>query len=132
MEPSPLAWYLSPWKRPFRYDGRSGRSEFWWFTIGHLLALGVLVMALIAFYPDQSGSDRMAFGMVATTCLVYYLAALNPSISVGIRRLHDIGYSGWWLLASLIPPAWAVLLFLYLRPSQPGPNRYGETPLPPA
>lgn len=59
----------------------------------------------------------------AVNGLLYALAALIPGIAVSVRRLHDIGRSGWWLLIGLIPLVGAiVLLVFYVQDSQPGDN----------
>ena len=51
---------------------------------------------------------------------------LIPGLAVAIRRLHDVGRSGWWLLLVLIPiVGWIILIVFMAAPSQPGPNQYG-------
>ncbi|MDR2934962.1 MAG: DUF805 domain-containing protein, partial [Candidatus Adiutrix sp.] len=48
---------------------------------------------------------------------------------LGIRRLHDIGKSGWWLLLLLIPLVGAIIILVFLcLDSQPGENQYGPNP----
>ena len=52
-----------------------------------------------------------------------------PSLAVAVRRLHDIGKSGWMLLIGLIPLVGAIwLLILLLRDSEAGENKYGPNP----
>lgn len=62
--------------------------------------------------------------------LVYSVAVLIPSVAVGVRRLHDLDRSGWWLLIMLIPLLGTLLLLIYfcLRGTV-GPNRFGPDPL---
>ncbi len=61
--------------------------------------------------------------------VIYALIVLIPGIAVAIRRLHDIGKSGWMLLVGLIPLAGAIwLLILLVTDSQPGDNEYGSNP----
>jgi len=57
------------------------------------------------------------------------LALLVPSLAVGVRRLHDVGKSGWWLLVNLVPLL-GPLYFLYLmvKDSQPDTNEWGQNP----
>jgi uncharacterized membrane protein YhaH (DUF805 family) len=58
------------------------------------------------------------------------LALFLPSLAVGVRRLHDTDRSGWWLLIVLIPIiGWLVLLFFFVSPGTPGPNRFGPSPV---
>jgi uncharacterized membrane protein YhaH (DUF805 family) len=60
---------------------------------------------------------------------IYSLAVLLPALAVGVRRLYDIGKSGWWLFISLIPLVGGFwLLVLALTDSQPGDNQYGPNP----
>ncbi len=60
---------------------------------------------------------------------LYGLAVLLPSIGVAVRRLHDIGQSGWRLLIALIPLIGAIMLFInYVSDSQAGTNQYGPSP----
>lgn len=58
------------------------------------------------------------------------LALLLPSLAVGVRRLHDTDRSGWWILIVIIPIiGWLVLIFFFVTPGTPGPNRYGQPPI---
>lgn len=57
------------------------------------------------------------------------LALLLPSLGLCVRRLHDIGKSGWWIFISLIPiVGWIILLVWYCKDSQMAPNEYGDVP----
>ena len=61
--------------------------------------------------------------------LIFALALLVPSIALAVRRLHDIGKSGWWYLIALIPLiGLLVLLYFFVLDSQPGSNQYGPNP----
>jgi uncharacterized membrane protein YhaH (DUF805 family) len=61
--------------------------------------------------------------------IVFSLAMLVPGIAVTVRRLHDTGRSGWWILISLIPfLGWIVLLVFMVLDSHPGDNEYGPNP----
>jgi uncharacterized membrane protein YhaH (DUF805 family) len=60
---------------------------------------------------------------------IYSLAVLLPGIAVTVRRLHDTGRSGWWILIALVPiVGWIVLFVFMLIDSQPGQNAYGSSP----
>lgn len=91
-----------------KFEGRSGRAEFWWFVLFY-----VIVYIILSFF-----SEALA-GLFA-------LGSLLPSLGVAVRRLHDTGFSGWWVLLSLIPlVGFIILIFLsYIKPSE-GPNQYG-------
>jgi uncharacterized membrane protein YhaH (DUF805 family) len=60
---------------------------------------------------------------------IYGLAVLLPSLAVGVRRLHDIGRTGWWLLIGLIPCiGWIILIVFWAQEGNPAPNSYGPDP----
>ncbi|ELR64794.1 Hypothetical protein C942_01882 [Photobacterium marinum] len=60
---------------------------------------------------------------------VYSLIVLVPAIAVGVRRLHDTGRTGWWMLIGLIPLiGFLVLLYFFVLDSNPGSNEYGPNP----
>lgn len=76
-------------------------------------------------------SDYSSYGMYSTGIIasLYSLAVLIPSLAVGVRRLHDIGKSGWWLLISLIPLVGGIwLLVLLATNGVVGENQYGPDP----
>ncbi|AIY06200.1 hypothetical protein Plano_2235 [Planococcus sp. PAMC 21323] len=65
-------------------------------------------------------------GLLST---IFTLIILIPSLSVTIRRLHDIGRTGWWVLLSFIPIlGWIVLFIFTLLDSEAGSNKYGSNP----
>ena len=93
-----------------QYNGRARRKEFWMF------ALFSFICSLI-------------LGIIPILSILYSLAAIVPSTCLGIRRMHDIGKSGWWLLLALIPfVGIIVLIVFYCLDSQPGENQYGPNP----
>ena len=81
---------------------------------------------------DATGTldEEMGVGLLSG---IYTLAAIIPSIGVSIRRLHDIGRTGWWILIALVPVIgglWYLIECGFL-PGTPGPNNYGADPLAP-
>jgi uncharacterized membrane protein YhaH (DUF805 family) len=60
---------------------------------------------------------------------LYTLATIIPSLAVQVRRLHDIGWSGWLVLLNFVPFAnIVILLILLFKEGQPGANQYGPNP----
>jgi len=99
-------------KKYVDFSGRASRPEFWWFFLFQVLAL--LVASVI---------HQVVYFVVA-------LALFLPAIGVGVRRLHDVGRSGWWLLLHFVPLIGSlVLLYWGVQPSQPAANEYGEPPV---
>lgn len=101
------------------FSGRATRAEFWWWQ------LAVMVAAFFTAFLDD-----MVFGQSQQVfTLALFAATLLPSLAVSTRRLHDSDHAGWWLLAYAIPLAGAItLLWLFLKRSTPGPNRFGWHP----
>jgi uncharacterized membrane protein YhaH (DUF805 family) len=100
------------------FQGRTLRSEFWWFM------LAVVIATFVAATIDQYalGGRTILEGLVT-------LATVVPSLSVGARRLHDIDRSGWWQLLSIIPLIGTIVLIVWwAQAGTPGPNRFGEPP----
>lgn len=111
-----IEWYKVVLQKYAVFDGRARRREFWFFVLVNFLAILIL-----------EGVD-----MVLGTYFLgsaYSLAVLIPSIAVSIRRLHDTGRSGWWLLVGFIPIiGLIVLLIFYVQDSQAGTNQHGDNP----
>ena len=104
------------------FKGRAPRSAFWWFHIYSFL-LSNLAAVLVAYTVLDEQSQ------VAVLMLFTLFAIAVPGLSVAVRRLHDTGRSGWWLLLAFIPVLGAlVLLVFWLGKSQPNTNLYGAYP----
>lgn len=70
--------------------------------------------------------DNTGYGVIYS---LYSLAMLVPSLAVAVRRLHDVGKSGWWIFINLVPLIGSIwFLILMLQDSQPGENQYGPNP----
>lgn len=117
-----MNWYLTVMKDFANFSGRSRRKEYWMFVLFNII-FGAAAMAL-----DNLLGIVVAMGYGPIYGL-YVLAILVPSIAVAIRRLHDVGKSGWMLLIAFIPLVGAIwLLVLMVMDSQPGENEYGPDP----
>ena len=98
------------------WNGRALRSEYWYSYL--FVILGVIVTSIL----------DAATGLFIFTGL-FYLAILLPMLFVTVRRLHDVGRSGWWMLISLIPLAGLILLYWMIIEGDKGDNEYGPHPL---
>lgn len=113
-----MNYYLSVLKKYAVFSGRSQRAEYWYFVLFVLIIIIVLgiISALV-------GDDSSILG------LLYSLAVLIPGLAVIVRRLHDIGKSGWMMLIALIPLIGVIwLIVLLATDSNPGANKYGPNP----
>ena len=100
------------------FDGRASRSEFWWYFLFTFI-LGVVMT--IAFHWNPTVLNVVT-GAVN-------LLLLLPGIGLSVRRLHDIGKSGWWLLLAFIPIIGSIILIVWdCQDSQMTSNEYGPVP----
>lgn len=114
-----------------RFSGRSSRSEFWWFVLySTLLNIGfgiILGVILLIIYGEEV--EDTIFYLVPIVNLVIALALFLPGLGLSVRRLHDIGKSGWYLLLNFIPYIGSIILIVwYCQGSQPFENIYGPIP----
>jgi uncharacterized membrane protein YhaH (DUF805 family) len=103
------------------FRGRAPRSEYWYFALFAFLlgvATSIVDMLLFPIWTNFSPVNSLAS-----------LALLLPSISVGVRRLHDIDRTGWWVLIAFTIIGIFLLLFWACVPGTRGPNRFGPDPL---
>jgi uncharacterized membrane protein YhaH (DUF805 family) len=116
--------YFAAWRRLFDYRGRSTRSEFWLFT------LFAVILAIVALTLDEvMGTAPAAEDEVGLFGAIVLLLHILPSISVTVRRMHDIDKSGWFLLIGLIPVIGIIVLLVFAcMGSSPGANRFGPHP----
>ena len=107
-----MNWYLNVLKNYAGFEGRARRKEYWiFFLFNMLIGYGLLILATIADLPVL---------MFAAT--LYFLGVLIPSIAVAIRRMHDVGKSGWY---SIVP---IYSLILACIEGDKGDNQYGDNP----
>ena len=127
-------------KKSFCFKGRASRSEYWWWTLSYSVALLLLMYCAVycrAILYERETANSFAFVSFAAGCVVFF-----PALAACIRRLHDTGLSGWWLLLFgvgviseyVLGTAWVFVviscLFTYIlsRPSEKGANKYGDVP----
>ena len=119
-----VSWYIAALKKYAIFNGRSRRMEFWGFALVNLLIL--IALGVVDFTND---AERLSLIGSARFSLIYGLAVLIPAISVTVRRLHDTGRTGWWLLINLLPViGWLVILIFMLLGGKPQRNQYGPDP----
>jgi uncharacterized membrane protein YhaH (DUF805 family) len=101
-------YYVGVLKNYAKFDGRARRSEYWYYVLVNVIF--IIALGLI--------SDMLSN--------IYAFATLVPSIAVAIRRMHDVGKSGWYLLIPIYN------LVLACTAGETGPNQYGPDPKNPA
>ena len=114
------------------FKGRARRKEYWMFTLVYVIILmgctAIDNMLGTVFMMDGGalGEISMGYGWAYTICgLVHFL----PALSLVVRRLHDVGKSGWFYLIILIPIIGVIwLLVLYCTEGQKQDNKWGPDP----
>lgn len=118
-----MNWYLKVLKQYADFSGRARRKEYWMFALFNLI---FIIVAMILDNVLGLTLGELPYGVFY---FLYALAVLIPGLAVSVRRLHDVGKSGWMILISLIPIVGGIwLLVLMLTDSNPGDNQYGANP----
>ncbi len=120
-------------KKYFSISGRANRKQYWLFILFSFIIHILLIIAsifseLFISIIDPSGFVSFYFAILSAVLeIALNIALFLPSVTIGIRRLHDIDWSGWWMLLFLIPFIGGIMLFiLMLIPGTEGENRFGK------
>ena len=106
-----MDWYLQVLRKYAVFSGRARRKEYWMFVLVHII-ISIVIFIIGSF----------AVGL-------YGLAIITPAFAVAIRRLHDTGRSGWWLLVNCVPIIGGIILLIWMvKDSDEGENQYGPNP----
>lgn len=120
-----MEWFIKCIKQYADFKGRARRKEYWMFFLIYL-ALGFFVT--FAAIPIDVILETEGIIYITVMCL-FVLAFIVPNYAVTVRRLHDTGRSGWWILINFIPYIGGIWLFvLTCLDSEPGTNKWGENP----
>ena len=118
-----MNWYLKVLKHYADFRGRAQRAEFWYFFLFNMIftILLLVIDTMIGTFNPETGNGLLSG--------IYSLAIFIPYFAVSVRRLHDIGKSGWWLLIGLIPLIGLIILIIWFaKDSEEGSNQYGRNP----
>jgi uncharacterized membrane protein YhaH (DUF805 family) len=124
-----IEWYKKVvFENYSNFKGRARRSEYWYFALANGL-ISILLIVLGAIIGGIFG-DAVTGGIIGYVLFgLYALATLLPGLGVVVRRLHDVGKSGWFYLVAFIPIVGAIwILILFCTEGNPGPNQYGPDP----
>ncbi|RUU33009.1 DUF805 domain-containing protein [Mesorhizobium sp. M6A.T.Ce.TU.002.03.1.1] len=112
----------------FNFAGRARRKEYWGYFLFWTIALTVVV-GIGLFIDDAMGNIDDLPAVTVGLCGAFVLATIPPWIGLNVRRLHDIGLTGWLFLAVLIPTiGWLIILVFALIPTQARENQWGPVP----
>lgn len=111
-----MHWYLKALKNYVNFKDRARRKEFWMFyLIDLLIFVGLSVIEFAADLP-------------AILSVLYSLATFLPLLAVTVRRLHDIGKTGWWVFIGFIPIIGPIVLLVFNCLDSVADNQYGPNP----
>lgn len=126
-----MKYFILAIKKAFDFRSRSSRPEYWYFVLFNI------IFAIVAVILDNvlgttikidigTGEVPLPYGYIY---FLYLLALIIPGFAAGVRRLHDVGKSGWMMLLAFIPIIGGIwLLVLFLMESAPGDNKWGPNP----
>lgn len=106
-----MKYFISALKKYARFYGRSRRREYWNY---------MLILTLLSLLVAVTGSEALYIGFAAFMLL--------PTLTITIRRLHDAGRTGWWLLVVALPILGALLILFFLLQNSREENDYGPSP----
>ena len=122
----------------FQFSGKASRKEFWYFvlftmilnflfaTVGQILGLVYMIPMEIPNVSDTGEMTNIVQNIPLNLAQIGFgLATLIPSLTISVRRLHDIGKSGWWYLIIFIPLIGAlILLAFFVMGNEQSENKY--------
>jgi uncharacterized membrane protein YhaH (DUF805 family) len=101
----------------FVFGGRASRPAYWWFALFQILA------TLAASVIDVALDTYVTYLIVAVVLFI-------PGLSVLVRRLHDAGHSGWWVLILFLPLIGLIVMLVFTLQASDAPNQWGAGPDP--
>lgn len=107
-----MEYFIDAFKRYADFSGRADRRQYWMFVL-----IYIIIYVILSIIDSALGTFLLG--------LIFSLALLIPSLSIGARRLHDTGRSGWWLLIGLIPLLGAIVLIVFFVQDSDDDNEYG-------
>ncbi len=113
-----MKWFFEAYRKYAAFSGRARRKEFWSFILFNI----ILWVVVINFFDLIGRAETDIFIPVLA------LANLLPWLAVSVRRMHDIGKSGWFLLITFIPFGNIFILFSLASEGSKGKNEYGPDP----
>lgn len=116
-----MNWYINVMKNYGKFDGRARRKEYWMFSLINFVLFIPYALLSGIFLSNTIGSILYILGLI----IVFGI----PSLSVTARRLHDINFSGFWILINFVPLLGPIALFiLTVLEGTSGDNKFGPNP----
>jgi uncharacterized membrane protein YhaH (DUF805 family) len=110
-----MKWYIKVLKNYATFSGRASRTEYWmFFLFNFLISIAISILSVVLGLARNNDQSILSN--------IYSLAVFLPSIAVGIRRMHDIDRSGWWIICPIVN-----LVFACTKGTE-GDNKFGPSP----
>ena len=115
------------------FTGRARRSEYWWFSICYYAIQLIFNFAsfgmMAGVLSGEMSYNDPSYSLIMMASVVIGLGLFLPSLAVTVRRLHDIGKSGWNILWAAIPLIGVIIILVWMcQDSDVVANKYGESP----
>ena len=122
-----MKWYIMAIKKYADFKGRSRRKEYWMFAlVSMMFGITALVLDHLLGLSFNTPGNKLGYGFIY---MAYGLFIFMPGLSVGVRRMHDVGKSGWMCLIGIIPIIGTIWFLVQMcKDGQPGVNKYGVNP----
>jgi uncharacterized membrane protein YhaH (DUF805 family) len=118
-----MNYYMTAMRKYADFSGRARRKEYWFFYLVNVIITFVLMMIDVVLSQSINGYPVVLFAPI------YALVIIIPTLAVTVRRLHDIGKSGWWYFIQMVPFIGSLwLLVLMFTDSNTDENQYGSNP----
>jgi uncharacterized membrane protein YhaH (DUF805 family) len=125
------------WKKCFCYTGRASRKEYWMTFLWNIVSVvvaGILSVILRIPWGLPYVQDVLAWVAYALIIMItlYVIGSFLMFLALAVRRIHDIGLCGWWVLVGFIPFIGAIVIFVFtVMRGNTGDNKYGPDPIKP-
>ena len=122
-----MNWYLKVLKQYADFSGRARRKEYWMYSLFFFIFVIVaMVLDNVLGLTFNVYGQSFGYGWLYT---IFCLAHFIPSLAVCVRRLHDVGRSGWWYFINFVPFVGVIILLIWFcTDSQEGENKWGANP----
>ena len=120
-----MNWYFKVFKQSFDFSTRARRKEYWMFALFNFIVLMLLIYLDVSLGTTSGeGEDEIGWFF-----LIYFIISLIPNFAVAVRRMHDLGKSGAWVLINMIPLIGGFwFLILTCMEGENKTNKWGPNP----
>ena len=123
-----MEWYLKVMRDNYaNFSGRARRKEYWMYVlVQSIIMIGLMILDSVLGLDFELQGISLGYGYLY---LIGVIVHFIPSLAVLVRRLHDVGKSGWFYFIFLIPIIGIIwLLVLYCTEGQKQDNKWGPDP----